>query len=589
MCLTNYTKRLIASLTILTLTTLVSVNSLAETATSGNLLPNAGDGQSSFQNTTDNLAPDKVGSGSGFTIDSGIQAFAKELEAKGEGIVSDTGSLVGVSTTTQSGNSFTTTTDSLDGGVTLNSITEVQNCEWTSSSYRCGQASQGGGQRDTYTNTIKITDENGNLLAVTTFTRNNDAGYNSNTHTYTDTVTNTLPGSRNYEWEWKGTDGGNTNSTASIGPNLLGASLTATLLDINYSPISEETEEEIEFANEQLELSQETIEAAIEELQEINLTELTEIETFEFAPQLIEIEEIQELKIEEIEFKALFEVNFKSILKEENLIEEFGTALIEENLTEEEFFEEATNMIIEELKPMGMIKEETNVSTMTAPKEEIIEETPTEELKETKKEELKEEEPNAINEKPTNETVKTEKTMDTNEETTEQEGQESEVVSNESELAEDKETEGQEETASAGETLENETDVSVKDRKITTTDIDSIGKKVEKIIEKITAKLKRVDQQLAATSFILSKGMNELAPDLTAYKNKKLDGGSIPDGNLEFLQTINILEQQQIYKEASLNAYISNDPIAVQMNALARVSTRINTLQAEIAALKSLQ
>ena len=40
------------------------------------------------------------------------------------------------------------------------------------------------------------------------------------------------------------------------------------------------------------------------------------------------------------------------------------------------------------------------------------------------------------------------------------------------------------------------------------------------------------------------------------------------DGNLEFLQTINILEQQQIYKEASLNAYISNDPIAVQMNAL---------------------
>ena len=589
MCLTNYTKRLIASLTILTLTTLVSVNSLAETATSGNLLPNAGAGQSSYQNTTDSYTPDKVGSGQGFTVDSGIQSFQNELEAKGEGIISDTGSLVGISTTTQSGNSFTTTTDSLDGGVTLNAITEVQNCEWTSSSYRCGQASQGGGQRDTYTNTIKITDSNGNVLAVTTFTRNNDAGYNSNTHTYTDTVTNTLPGSRNYEWEWKGTDGGNTNSNASIGPNLLGASLTATLLDINYSPISEETEEEIEFANEQLELSQETIEAAIEKLEEINLTELTEIETFEFAPQLIEIEEIQELKIEEIEFKALFEVNFKSILKEENLIEEFGTALIEENLTEEEFFEEATNMIIEELKPMGMIKEETNVSTMTAPKEEIIEETPTEELKETKKEELKEEEPNAITEKPTNETVKTEKTMDTNEETTEPEGQESEVVSNESELAEDKETEGQEETASAGETLENETDVSVKDRKITTTDIDSIGKKVEKIIEKITAKLKRVDQQLAATSFILSKGMNELAPDLTAYKSKKLDGGSIPDGNLEFLQTINILEQQQIYKEASLNAYISNDPIAVQMNALARVSTRINTLQAEIAALKSLQ
>ncbi len=567
---------------LLTLTTFQNV-SRAETATSGNLLPNAGAGQSNFQNQNDTLSPDKVGSGQGFTVDSGIQSFANELEAKGEGIISDTGSLVGISTTTQSGNSFTTTTDSLDGGVTLNSITEVQNCEWTSSSYRCGQSGVGGGQRDTYTNTIKITDSNGNLLAVTTFTRNNDAGYYGNTHTYTDTVTNTLPGSRNYEWEWKGTDGGDTNSTASIGPNLLGASLTATLLDINYSPISEETEEELEFANEQLELSQETIEAAIEELQEINLTELTEIETFEFAPQLIEIQEIETLEIEEIEFKALFEVNFKTILKEENLIEEFGTALIEENLTEEEFFEEATNMILEELKPMPTLKEETNESTITEAKveEEIIEENP--------KEEIKEEEPNAITEKPTNETVKTEETMDTNEETTEQEGQESEVVSNESELAEDKETEGQEETASAGETLENETDVSIKERKTAATNIDDIGKKVEKIIEKITAKLKRVDQQLAATSFILSKSMNEMAPDLTVYKTKTLNGGNMPDGNLELFQTLNILEQQQIYKDASLVAYISKDPIAVQQSALADVRSRINTLQAEISALKSLQ
>ena len=566
---------------LLTLTTFQNV-SRAETATSGNLLPNAGAGQSNFQNQNDTLSPDKVGSGQGFTVDSGIQSFANELEAKGEGIISDTGSLVGISTTTQSGNSFTTTTDSLDGGVTLNSITEVQNCEWTSSSYRCGQSGVGGGQRDTYTNTIKITDSNGNLLAVTTFTRNNDAGYYGNTHTYTDTVTNTLPGSRNYEWEWKGTDGGDTSSTQSIGPNLLGASLTATLLDINYSPISEETEEELEFANEQLELSQETIEAAIEELQEINLTELTEIETFEFAPQLIEIQEIETLEIEEIEFKALFEVNFKTILKEENLIEEFGTALIEENLTEEEFFEEATNMILEELKPMPTLKEETNESTITEAKveEEIIEENP---------KEIKEEEPNAITEKPTNETVKTEETMDTNEETTEQEGQESEVVSNESELAEDKETEGQEETASAGETLENETDVSVKDRKTAATNIDNIGKKVEKIIEKITAKLKRVDQQLAATSFILSKSMNEMAPDLTVYKTKTLNGGNMPDGNLELFQTLNILEQQQIYKDASLVAYISKDPIAVQQSALADVKSRINTLQAEISALKSLQ
>ena len=36
------------------------------------------------------------------------------------------------------------------------------------------------------------------------------------------------------------------------------------------------------------------------------------------------------------------------------------------------------------------------------------------------------------------------------------------------------------------------------------------------------------------------------------------------DGNLELFEKLNILEQQQIYKEASLNVYTSNDPIAVQ-------------------------
>ena len=162
----------IVSLCLLILTTSVA---RVQTATSGNLLPNAGAGQSNYQNQTDALSPDKVGSGQGFTIDNGIRAFTNELEAKGEGIVSDTGTLVGITTTKQSGGSFTTTETSLDGGVTLNSISEVQNCEWVGSSYQCGSGStSGGGQRDTYTNGIKILDGNDNVIAITTFTRNND-------------------------------------------------------------------------------------------------------------------------------------------------------------------------------------------------------------------------------------------------------------------------------------------------------------------------------------------------------------------------------------------------------------------------------
>ena len=45
--------------------------------------------------------------------------------------------------------------------------------------------------RDSFSTTIKILDENDNVLSITTLTRNNDnnAGYRSNTHTYTDTAT----------------------------------------------------------------------------------------------------------------------------------------------------------------------------------------------------------------------------------------------------------------------------------------------------------------------------------------------------------------------------------------------------------------
>ncbi len=196
MYLTSYIKSLTLSLTILILTTLVSVNSLAETATSGNLLPNAGDGlNTNTQNSNSTI--DGIDSSSGFTLN-GITDYSSnynELEAQGTGTVSASGSLVGITTTKQSGGSFTTTETSLDGGVTLNATTEVQNCEWQGSSYQCGNAQSG---RDSYSTTIKIQDGSNNTLSITTFNRNNDSGYRQNTHTYTDTATHLGTGARNW-------------------------------------------------------------------------------------------------------------------------------------------------------------------------------------------------------------------------------------------------------------------------------------------------------------------------------------------------------------------------------------------------------
>ena len=583
--------KFIIGLILLTLTTFQISPSKAETATSGNLLPNAGAGQSNYQNQTDAFSPDKVGMGQGFTMDSGIQTFNNELEAKGEGIISDSGTLVGITTTTQSGNSHTTTTTSLDGGVTLNSISEVQNCEWVGSSYQCGQANLGGGQRDTYTNTIKILDENNNVLSITTFTRNNDAGYYGNTHTYTDTATHTGTGARNFNWEWKGTDGSNTSHTSSIGPNLLGASLTATLLDITYTPISEETTEQLEETNELLEEAQLELETLIEELEEVNLEQLEELQMEELTmlPQFEELH-IEEIKMEEV--AVIFEEKFKEILVETNLVEEFQTALVEENLTEEEFFEEVGSMMEEELIEMAPPKEEE--ITMKPPEEkneEIIEEKPTEEVIEEKPTNTKtEEEPNATsNANEPNETSATEEVVETNEET-ESTGQKDEDVSTESEVAEDTETEGSEKETDTAEAVEDETDVDVKEGKIVTKDPD-IGKKVEKIIKKLEAKLKRVDDKIKATSYVLAVTLQNLQPDMGSYINKRIynnQASLVGVPNDDFFDKINILEQQQIYKDANLNAYASNDPIAVRARLLTEIENKKNQLKAEIAALRSI-
>ena len=239
---------MIVSLTTLILTTFICVSSQAETATSGNLLPNAGDGKGALQATSSTL--DNTNSGSGFTLN-GISAHSNELEAQGTGTVSATGSLENITTTTQSGNSHTTTTTSLDGGVTLNATTEVQNCEWSQSQWRCGQSY--GGSPDTYSTTIKILDEDENVLTSTSINRTNDAGYYNNSYTYTDTVTHNDTGARKWDWEWKGIDSQSPTSSGALGPNLLGASLTATLLDITYQPITTEQQEDINEAVEEIE------------------------------------------------------------------------------------------------------------------------------------------------------------------------------------------------------------------------------------------------------------------------------------------------------------------------------------------------
>ena len=295
----------------------------AENITTGNLLPNGTNNSSSYQ-SVDNTIPSV--STNGFNVVGTVRDWGGELETTGTGSINYTGNLTDQATQQQ-----------LDNGITLNSTTIVQNCEFVGSTWQCGQATQG---QDTYTTTVKILDNEGNTLAIVNQTRNTDAGYGSNAYKYEDSVSYTGTGSNQFYWEWEGVDVGyDTYGTSLGGPNLLGAKLTMT-----YDPtvIPEET---------------------IEEIEEV-IEEFTEWETT-FEPEFIE---------EFIPLPVLIEEFPMLVLEEEELVEVLQTT---QELEEE--FEE-----VEILQVFGgpeIVEEET----------EVTEEAPTETIAAT--EEIMEEQP----------------------------------------------------------------------------------------------------------------------------------------------------------------------------------------------------
>ena len=299
----------------------------AEEITTGNLLPNGTNNSSSYQ-SVDSTIPNITTNG--FNTSGGIRDWGQEIETTGTGSINYTGNLTDHATQQQ-----------LDNGITLNSTTIVQNCEFVGSTWQCGQATQG---QDTYTTTVKILDDDGNVLAVVNQTRNNDAGYGSNAFKYEDSVSYAGTGSNQFYWEWEGVDVGyDTYGTSLGGPNLLGAKLTMTYDDTVI-------EQEV-----------------IEEIQEV-LDEFVEWETSFVEPEVVE---------EFIPLPVLIEELPMLVLEEEELIEVLETA---QELEEE--FEE-----VEILQVFGgpeIVKEPEEEDTNSEPavakiEEEVLEESETEE------------------------------------------------------------------------------------------------------------------------------------------------------------------------------------------------------------------
>ena len=203
---------------IILLFTLLSVNlSNAAEITTGNLLPNAGQGASSAQ-SIDNSVP-KIGNSFNSFTSSNATNFSSEVEVTGTGSLSYNGSLLNITT-----GDDTTNQTKLDNGITLQSNTIVQNCEWANSSFACGNRGVG---RDSYSTHLQILDSNGSVLSEINQNRNNDAGYGANSFKYTDTLIFNNVGASQFNWQWTGIDG-QSNPGRLGGPILLGANLFMT-------------------------------------------------------------------------------------------------------------------------------------------------------------------------------------------------------------------------------------------------------------------------------------------------------------------------------------------------------------------------
>jgi hypothetical protein len=313
----------------------------AEEITTGNLLPNDTNNSSSYQ-SVDSTIPNVTTNG--FNISGGIKDWGQEIEIDGTGSINYTGNLTDQATQQE-----------LDNGIRLDSTTIVQNCEWLGSQYQCGNAQSG---QDTFTTTVKILDDDGNVLAITNQTRNNDAGYGNNAFKYEDSVSYTGTGSNQFYWEWKGVDLGSSGTLG--GANLLGAKLTMTYDD---TVIEQEVIEEI----------QEVLDEFVE--WETSFVEPEVIQ--EFIPLPVLIEELPMLVLEEEELIEVLETaqELEEEFEEVEILQVFGgTEIVEEVEEEETSNEPVVSEVEEEFLEETPQETKTVVANETSIKEESVDE-----------------------------------------------------------------------------------------------------------------------------------------------------------------------------------------------------------------------
>ena len=550
--------------TFLFLFTLVN----AEEITTGNLLPNAGDGVDWGSNSTDQINPG--GSGyvnNGDTIN-GFDVTCSASQANCGYKYSTGGDLEVTGTTTLSVDDValtnnTRTQEMLDNGITLNSYIDVANCD-----NQPGNCEGRSGNTDSHTVTVQLKDSSGNVLSTTTQTRTEVTGFQGNCNgypgsnsggqtadcgQYNDQVIFNSHGSNKVDWSWTGIDN-NTGSSQRGGPNLLGAALTMTYDDtVIDNSIIDEIEDIFEDIFE--EINFEKIEDSFKE--EINFEEEFQFEIVEqpmnepelkFKSMAIIAEEIQE---------EFFEEEIIMDVKEEPIGKEPMTTPMFANMPEEEIIEE-TNELISSFLPPPPEEEPTM-------KEEMVEEEP-----KMEKEEMIEEEPKEMASAPTE---KEEEIIE--ESTTEEESKEMAQPNNES-----KEKIKEKKSTSK---VAKKSDVQAK--KLTKQKIvqqkKAIRDNLVKVMDKVDKDIKDISKNLQIKNIIKLDAMTSDQASLDLYNVPFYKSENI------YMDQIQIQDMRQLYTEVSLNNYISNDPVVIMENKLRDIETKKQLLIIELEALKN--
>ena len=593
---------LISLLTMLTLTT------SAEEITTGNLLPNAGDGVDWNSSSTDQINPGSSGYVSNNATINGFTVTCPTSQSNCGYKWSVGGDFEVTGTATLSKDDIaltnnTITQEMLDNGITLNNHIDVANCD-----HEAGNCEGDTGATDSHTITIKIKDSSGTVLSTTTQTRtdidgfkgncngyptNSSAGLSAACGQYNDTVVYNNPNSNKVDWSWSGTDN-NTGTASRGGPNILGAKLTMTydntVLDTETSTALDDVENTLEDLQEEVfdDMEEFYFEEEYFTFDEEPQFEMeAEIETFTFAEEFVE-EFFDEMFMEDLFFMDMeeegmsFEDGPMIVFADEEMMEEIYEESNEIVATflpmvseEKEFSYEES--FVEDDGPIFMEPTENGegFTTETFKEEELIEEKPM--IAETfEEEEMVEEMPEESTEM-TEEVIEEENTEMAKEETVEEKPTKMVEATNEKEKEEIKEEKPTSETSSKS---------AVQTKKLTKQEKiqqkKAIVKNLARIMDKVDSDIKDISKNLAVKNIIKMEAMTSEQASLNAYANTAFYAPK----NI-YLDQLNIFDNRQIYPNTNLASYTQNDKIEIKARKLQEINSRKQKLLMELEILKN--